>query len=180
MCADYDNSAIAVDPNNLKTMSDVLNAESQGISDSLALINKTLSGLRLEWRGKAASEREEISSEWTRVCGELFGPKDKPDTGVLSALARHVTMAARNHAVGEQAAIGVFDKMLAGIAQQDADEAYAENMSKGAPDPDKKFQEVMQQLQATHEFIDALSGHGEEAAGGTNHTDPSKTAIFTE
>jgi hypothetical protein len=130
------------------------------------LINKTLSALRLEWRGQSADEQEEISSEWTRVCGELFGPKDNPDTGVLSALAHHVTTAAKNYALAERAAIGIFDQILDGIAKQDDNEAKATEASTGAPNPDLKFQQVMRELAGNEKPLD--------------HTKPGETAIFTD
>ncbi|MBO8190330.1 WXG100 family type VII secretion target [Streptomyces oryzae] len=167
MCADYDYATLHIAPNDLKSKKDRLVTTGQEISDALGRISDTLSALRLEWRGKSAQRQQEISDEWERVFGELFGTKDKPDTGVLSALANAVHNAAKNYAEVENGAADIFDRLLFTLMKQDINQATAEYLSQGTPNPDETYQKMLTMLQG-------------ETPPLEDQDDAKKSAIFTD
>jgi uncharacterized protein YukE len=167
VCADYDHSTIDVAPNDLKTKKDQLVTLAQQIADCLGRVNDTLSALQLEWRGQSAKEQQEVSAEWVRVFGELFGTKKNPEDGVLNALADHVANAAKNYAEVENKANEIFSNLLANMVKHDVHEATAERIAKGSPNPDQTYQEVIRQLEGDPPPL-------------TDHKDPTKTAISTD
>ncbi|MET8678635.1 hypothetical protein ABZW18_13910 [Streptomyces sp. NPDC004647] len=124
--ADYDVSVIDVSPSGMKTTATQLTDLALDVSESLGNINTTLSGLRIVWQGKAASDADEVAQEWLRVITELFGTKEDPSKGVLPTLADGVGMASGN-----------FSKAEDGVAKLFTDFRNALTSGGGESDPPK-------------------------------------------
>lgn len=167
MCADYDQSTIGVAPNDLKNKSTEIVALVEQISGALARMNETLEALQLQWQGQSAAAQKDITDEWTRVFGELFGTQDKPEDGVLNALADHVTNAAKNYAEAEKSANEIFGNLLVSMVKQDLSESIAETFSGLSLTPDQKYQEIMNELMG-------------ESEPATDQKDPTQSAVFTD
>ncbi|RDD83932.1 WXG100 family type VII secretion target [Streptomyces parvulus] len=99
--ANYDISVIDVSPMGMDTTATALFNLAKDLVDSIGTINSTLSGLRVAWQGRAASDAEEVQTEWTRVMTETFGTEEDPSLGVLPTLADGVGMASGNFSVAE-------------------------------------------------------------------------------
>ncbi|WP_328356090.1 hypothetical protein OG800_16055 [Streptomyces sp. NBC_00445] len=111
----YDVSVIDVSPIGMKATYDTLFGLAQDVSDSLGAINTQLTGLRLAWAGKAASDAEEVNKEWMRVMKQLFGTKDDPLNGVLPTLADGVRMASGNFTKSEEGITKLFADFRIGL-----------------------------------------------------------------
>lgn len=167
MSADYDQSTIDVAPNDLKTKSLQIVALVEQISGALVRVNETVEALQLQWQGRSAAEQKEIVDEWSRVFGELFGTQEKPEDGVLNAIADHVTNAAKNYAEAEKSANEVFGNLLANMIMQDMSEDIAEKFSGLSLTPHQRYEDIMNDLMG-------------EPGPLTDQDDPEQSAVFTD
>ncbi|WP_409055175.1 WXG100 family type VII secretion target [Streptomyces sp. SYP-A7185] len=110
---DYDLSVIDVSPGGMTSTSKQLADLALVVSERIGAINTTLGGLRVAWQGKAASDAEELSKEWTRVMTALFGTVENPLLGVLPTLADGLGMASGNFSVAEVGVTNLFKEFLA-------------------------------------------------------------------
>lgn len=122
--ANYDVSVIDVSPLGMNTTAGNLVDLGQTVSDSLLAINNVLSGLRVAWQGKAASDADELNKEWMRVMTNLFGTEENPEKGVLPTLADGVGMASANFSAAE---VGITELFKNFVNTSDSD--------KDRPDP---------------------------------------------
>lgn len=165
--ADYDGLVLAAEPDGLKSKADKLTEHAKNIAGHLEDINKMLGSLELGWAGQSSQEAQEVTSEWTRVLGELFGTDDEPEKGVLNALAVSVHNTAANFAQAEQHIKEVFQKFHDDLNKDKANAMAAARAAAGSSDP-----------QATYDrIIDELNGPPQAPQ---DHQDPTETAIFTD
>jgi hypothetical protein len=112
MATDYDHlSAITVGPWGLNDTGKGMSELAQNIADSLDRITNTLHPLVLnDWIGSTQKEADDFNNRWLAVMGEVFGSKDKPDDGVLNAMADGIATAANNYNKAEFALIDVWNQ----------------------------------------------------------------------
>ncbi|MEW2519464.1 WXG100 family type VII secretion target [Actinacidiphila alni] len=122
----YDVSVLKISPSGMNTVAGNLHDLGQAVSDSLVTINNTLSGLRVAWQGKAASDADDLNKEWVRVMTELFGTKDDPSKGVLPTLADGVGMVSANFSAAEDGITDLFKNFTNTSGSNDKPEAVTD------------------------------------------------------
>lgn len=113
--ANYDISVIDVSPMGMDTTSKVLIKLALSVAEHIGTIHATLSGLRVAWQGRAASDAEVVQAEWTRVMKELFGTEEEPALGVLPTLADGVVMASGNFSLAEDGITKIFTEFITNL-----------------------------------------------------------------
>jgi uncharacterized protein YukE len=114
--ANYDAIKLYVNPNELKGYARSLRDDANDIVNNINDIQNTFGDLKLGWAGKTADEAESFNDQWNSTMKELFGTKDDPGTGVLSAILMGVTAAASGYAYTEQAISTMFRQFSAQLS----------------------------------------------------------------
>lgn len=110
----YDAVKIRVDTGELAYALDQIRTAAETIADNLSTINKTLSGLALNWTGDSASRAQQYNDEWNSVVQMLFGVVDSQgkvllDDGAISVLTEGLDKALSNYRFNEQAVVTMFN-----------------------------------------------------------------------
>jgi uncharacterized protein YukE len=110
----YDAVKIRVDTGGLAYAVDQIRTAAETIADNLGTINKTLSGLALNWTGDSASQAQQFNDEWNSAVQLLFGVVDSQgnvllDDGAISVLVEGLDKAVSNYRFNEQAVINLFN-----------------------------------------------------------------------
>jgi hypothetical protein len=110
--ADYDHVGdIAIGPSGMHDTAQMTSHLNQSVADSVNRIADTVKSLVLnDWQGATQQEAEDFNNQWLSVMGELFGSKDKPDDGVLNAIASGIATAADNYNKAEYGLINVWNQ----------------------------------------------------------------------
>lgn len=113
----YDEVKIHVDTGGLAYAADQIRTAAETIADNLSTINKTLSGLALNWSGDSASQAQQFNDDWNRAVQMLFGVVDSQgnvllDDGAISVLTEGLDKAVSNYRSGEQAVAAMFNAFL--------------------------------------------------------------------
>jgi uncharacterized protein YukE len=113
---DYDQVTMAVVPEGMHTKSQDLSNLAGNVADSLSRIQTTLESLVLDsWKGESQQEATDLANRWNGQMTDLFGTKDRPDDGVLNALADGVSAASGNFTKAEDGIIGIFNLFFSGL-----------------------------------------------------------------
>jgi uncharacterized protein YukE len=114
--ADYDQVTIAAVPEGMFTKAQDLSNLAGRVADSLSRIQTTLESLVLDsWKGESQQEATDLANRWNDVMTDLFGTEDKPDDGVLNALADGVSSASGNFTKAEDGVIGIFNEFFSNL-----------------------------------------------------------------
>jgi uncharacterized protein YukE len=113
----YDAVKISVDTSGLAYALDLIHTAAESIAANLSTINKTLSGLALNWAGDSASQAQHYNDKWNAVVQMLFGVVDSQgnvllDDGAISVLTEGLTRAVGNYRANEQAVGALFSGFL--------------------------------------------------------------------
>lgn len=119
----YDNSYIAVTPEELENAVTALSAAADDIGDDLNAIFNCLNSLKLSWVGQASATADELMAQWTASVAKLVGTG--PATGVvnssagdLNTLIRAVDQVANTYASTEQSILNMFQSMYQQLVLQ--------------------------------------------------------------
>ncbi|MCO6000324.1 WXG100 family type VII secretion target [Actinoallomurus rhizosphaericola] len=134
---DYDHvQNIAIGPSGMDTTATSLSKCAQEIADSITRIENALKSLTLNgWAGKTQQEADDFNNRWVKVMGDLFGSKDKPNDGVLNAMANGIYTAVKNYDEAEYGLVDVW-KRFAGKLPKAGVESSVPTPSKDTP-PDQ-------------------------------------------
>jgi uncharacterized protein YukE len=114
---DYDASRIAVAPKDMNAIATDVTNLSQDIANSLDHIRSTVEVLFLtDWKGRSQQEADELNNRWSTMMKKLFGTKEEPDIGVLSAIADGIGFAADNYGKAESGLTAAFHKFADGLS----------------------------------------------------------------
>lgn len=113
---DYDQATIAVGPDGMSIRAKGLSTLAGNVSGAIVRIQTTLDALALTgWKGKSQQEATDFANRWDAVMKDLFGTKEKPDDGVLNALADGVGAASGNFTKADNGINGIFTQFAAGL-----------------------------------------------------------------
>jgi Proteins of 100 residues with WXG len=109
---DYDHAGETwASPAGLHSTGQQINDLAKDISDSVDRIQNTLQSLVLnDWQGATQQEADDFNNRWLAVMGELFGSKDKPNDGVLNAMADGIFKVTDNYNKAETGLVNVWSQ----------------------------------------------------------------------
>ncbi|GAA0370619.1 hypothetical protein NE235_35550 [Actinoallomurus spadix] len=112
---DYDYlSNMAIGPWGIHETATALHDYAQNVADSVSRIATTLQSLTLnDWVGKTQQEADDFNKRWRTVMGDIFGSDEKPDDGVLSAIATGLATALHNYNAAEFGLTDVWNRFTA-------------------------------------------------------------------
>jgi uncharacterized protein YukE len=116
MADSYDSASLTVEPQDICDSATALVRHSDEVAASLTRISNTVTALELGWAGKSADEAQQFNERWDHVMGELFGPRDHPEQGVLNVMAGGIKAAAVGFSQTEVALEQVFKKFAEGLS----------------------------------------------------------------
>ncbi|GLY92653.1 WXG100 family type VII secretion target [Actinoallomurus iriomotensis] len=100
---DYDHlKNMAIGPWGMHDTATSLQGLAQNVADSVSRIRTTLEALTInDWVGKTQQEADDFNNQWHTVMGQMFGSEEKPENGVLPAMAGGIATAVYNYDVAE-------------------------------------------------------------------------------
>ncbi|MGI5230637.1 hypothetical protein [Actinoallomurus sp. CA-142502] len=127
--ADYDHvKGIAIGPWGINDTAKTLHDLSQNVADSVGRIGTTLQSLVLnDWMGKTQQEADDFNTRWAAVMGEVFGGHDKPNDGVLNALASGIGIAGNNYDKAEFGLVDVWNRFSGKFGDGKSDDPPSKN-----------------------------------------------------
>jgi uncharacterized protein YukE len=99
--ANYDEVTLAVDPDELLTLSNQGLALCDQVADQINAIGSTMSGLQLSWTGASAQAAESFSNRWNALMTQMFGTTGDSG-GVLPTLVGALATTGNNFDSAEQ------------------------------------------------------------------------------
>jgi hypothetical protein len=113
---DYDHAGETwVSPSGLHATAQQLSDLAKDVADSVGRISDTLKSLALnDWQGATQQEADEFNNRWVAVMAELFGSKDRPEDGVLNAMADGIVTAVNNYNKAESGLISAWSNFANG------------------------------------------------------------------
>ncbi|MEV5704151.1 hypothetical protein [Actinoallomurus sp. NPDC052274] len=113
---DYDHAEETyVSPSGLHDTAQQLHDLANAVADYVGRISDTLKSLNLNWQGETQKEADDFSSRWTAVMGEVFGSEDRPEDGVLNAMAQGIATAVNNYNKAEFGIISAWSKFAGSL-----------------------------------------------------------------
>jgi uncharacterized protein YukE len=114
--SNYDSTVVDVDPSSIEMSADAIQIAVVEVSQSLNVIMNTLSGLALSWTGESADVANKFNTLWSNAMTSLFGTKDDPDIGILSAVVSGMKGAVQNYSASEQQVVDMFNQLKSSMS----------------------------------------------------------------